>query len=171
MTFAYSLVVLSALSLVVLLLLAKGYWFARSTTIPSPADLHVIDVEAFRNLIDDDEEAYLRHHLSARDFRRIYRERMLAAIEYVHAAYHNAGILVTIADAARESADPLVAETAGRLFENATRLRWYTAKVVPRLYFNLLFPGANHASRQLFDRYDTLTREAIMLGRSVGRSA
>jgi hypothetical protein len=89
---------------------------------------------------------------------------MLAAVEYVHAAYHNAGILVTIADVARESADPQVAETAGRLFENATRLRWYAAKVVPRLYFNLLFPGANHASRQLFDRYDRLTREAIMLG-------
>src|SRR5262245_17484957 len=87
MTFAYSLVVLSALGLVVLLLLAKGRWFARSAKIPSPADLHAIDVEAFRNLIDEDEEAYLRNHLPAREFRRVHRERMLAAVEYVRAAY------------------------------------------------------------------------------------
>ena len=171
MTFAYSLVVLSALSLVVLLLLARGHWFARSAKIPSPADLHSVDVEAFRNLIDEDEEAYLRNHLPAREFRRVHRERMLAAVEYVRAAYHNAGILVTIAEGARASADPQVAEAAGRLFDNATRLRWYAARVIPRLYFKMLFPGANHATRQLLDRYDTLTRQAMMLGRSAGRNA
>ena len=165
MTFAYALVVLSALGLVVLLLLAKGYWFARSTKIPSPADLHAIDVEAFRNLIDEEEEAYLRSHLPAVEFRRVHRERMLAAVEYVRAAYHNAGILVRIAEAARESADPQVGEAAARLFDNATRLRWYAAQVVPQLYFKVLFPGANKAPRQLFDRYDTLTRQAIVLGR------
>ena len=171
MTFAYFVVVLSAVGLVVLLLLAKGYWFARSTHVPSPADLYVIDVEAFRNLIDEDEEDFLRHHLPVREFRRIYRERMLAAVQYVRAAYHNAGILVTIAETARGSADPQVAEAAGRLFDNAARLRWYAAKVVPRLYFKVLFPGANHAPRQLFDRYDLLTRQAIMLGRSIGGHA
>jgi len=171
MTFAYSLVVLSALGLVVLLLLAKGYWFARSTNTPSSTDLYVIDVEAFRNLIDEDEEIFLRHHLPAREFRRVHRERMLAAVEYVRAAYHNAGILVPIAEAARASSDPQVAEAAGRLFDNATRLRWYAAKVVPRLYFKVLFPGAYHAPRQLFDRYDIVTRQAIMLGRSIGGNA
>src|SRR5215831_12684608 len=125
MTFAYSIVVLSALGLVVLLLLAKGYWFARNTNVPSPRDLYVIDVEAFRNLIDEDEETFLRKHLPPREFRRVHRERMLAAVQYVRAAYHNAGILVTIAEAARQSADPQTAEAAGRLFDNAARLRWY----------------------------------------------
>lgn len=171
MTFAYSLVVLSVLGLVILLLLAKGYWFARSAKVPSPADLYSIDVEAFRNLIDEGEEAYLRDHLPAREFRRVHRERMLAAVEYVRAAYHNAGILVTISEVARESTDPQVAAAAGRLFDNATRLRWYAAKVVPRLYFKLLFPGTNQASRQLFEHYDRLTRQAIMLGRSAGKNA
>ena len=167
MTFAYSVVVLSALGLVLLLLLARGYWFARSTNAPSPGNLYVIDVEAFRNLIDEDEEAFLRHHLPPREFRRVHRERMLAAVQYVRAAYHNAGLLVTIAEAARNSPNPQAAEAAGRLFDNAARLRWYAAKVVPRLYFKVLFPGANHAPRQLFDRYDLITRQAIMLGLSI----
>jgi hypothetical protein len=90
---------------------------------------------------------------------------MLAAVEYVRAAYANAGILVRIAEAARESADPKTAEAAGKLFDNAVQLRWYAVQVIPRLYFKMLFPGTSRAPRNLFDRYDILTHQALVLGR------
>ncbi|HET8826673.1 MAG TPA: hypothetical protein VFM77_16150 [Terriglobales bacterium] len=171
MTFAYTLVLVSVLGLIALLLLAKGYWFARSTELPNTSELLPIDVNAFRNLIDENEEHYLRERLPGGEFRRVQRERMLAAVEYVRAAYANAGILVRIAEAARESADPQMAEAAGKLFDNAVQLRWYAVQVVPRLYFKMLFPGASGAPRNLFDRYDILTHQALVLGRlgSAGR--
>ena len=173
MTFAYGLVFLSIVCLILLLVLGKGYWFARKTQIPSASELQPIDVDAFRNLIDEKEEAYLREHLPRREFCKVHRERMLAAVEYVKSAYANAGILVKIAESARESSDPEVALAAGKLFDNAVRLRWYAMQIIPRLYFKVLLPGANHAPRNLFDRYDTLTRQAVVLGRlgSAGRNA
>jgi hypothetical protein len=170
MTFAYILVFVSVLGFAALLLLAKGYWFARKSEIPSTSELVPIDVDAFRNLIDENEELYLRERLPGGEFRRVHRERMLAAVEYVRAAYANAGVLVRIAEAARESADPQMAEAAAKLFDNAVQLRWYAVQVIPRLYFKMLFPGTS-APRNLFDRYESVTHQAFVLGRwgSIGR--
>ena len=165
MTFAYSLVFISVLGLAALLLLAKGYWYARNIQTPTTSELLPIDVDAFRNLIDESEELYLRERLPGGEFRKVQRERMLAAVEYVRAAYSNAGVLVRIAESARESADPQVAEAAGKLFDNAVQLRWFAVQVIPRLYFKMLFPGTSSAPRNLFDRYDILTRQALVLGR------
>lgn len=171
MIFAYTLVLISVVGLIALLLLAKGYWFARNAQIPNPSELLPIDVDAFRNLIDESEELYLRKRLPGGEFRRVHRERMLAAVEYVRAAYTNAGVLVRIAEAARESSDTQMAEAAGKLFDNAVQLRWYAVQVIPRLYLRMLFPGTSRAPRNLFDRYDIITRQALVLGRlgSVGR--
>jgi hypothetical protein len=171
MSFAYFLVFLSILALTALLILGKGHWFARKTDVPTVSGLVPIDVEAFRNLIDENEELYLRERLPGSEFRKIHRERMLAAVEYVRAAYANAGILVAIAEAARESADPQMAEAAGKLFDNAVQLRWYAVQVIPRLYYRMLLPGTSRAPQTLFDRYDILTRQALVLGRvrSLGR--
>ena len=165
MTFAYLLVLLSIVGLVVLLLLAKGYWFARSDQPPSVSQLLPIDVDAFRNLIDVNEELYLRERLPPNEFRRIHRERMLAAVEYVRGAYGNAGVLVRIAQTARDSADAEIAEAAGKLFNNAVQLRWYALQVIPRFYVKAFVPGIGHAPDNLFDRYELLTRQALVIRR------
>ena len=133
MTLAVFFVILSALALVGLVFLARGHWFSRSVAVAHPSQLQPIDVDAFRNLMDESEEEYLREKLPSREFRRVYRERMLAAVDYVRGAYCNAGILVQIAQAARESTDPAISEAAGNLFENAVQLRWYAFQVIPRL--------------------------------------
>ena len=164
MTVAYFLVALSIAALATLLLLARGQWYAKQDQPAGMAELQAIDVEAFRNLVDEQEVAYLRESLPWTEFRRVHRERMLAAIEYVWAAFGNAGILVSIAEAARESADPQVVAAAERLFDNATHLRWYAIQVIPRLYLSMLFPGTGHSPRNLFDRYDAVTRQALVLG-------
>ena len=173
MTLAAFFVILSALALVGLVFLARGHWFSRSVAVTHPSQLQPIDVDAFRNLMDESEEEYLREKLPSGEFRRVYRERMLAAVDYVRGAYCNAGILVQIAQAARESTDPAISEAAGNLFENAVQLRWYAFQVIPRLYLGVLFPGHNHAPRRLVDKYDTLARQALVLScmGSMGQNA
>ena len=163
MTFAIFLVVLCALGLATILLLAKGLWFHPRAENRNPSKLQPIDVEAFRNLIDENEEAFLRGNLSPPEFRRVHRERMLAAAEYVRAAYWNAGVLVKIAEATRESQDPQIAEAAARLFGNAVALRWSSAQVIPRLYLGVVFPGGRNAARNLLERYDSIARQALVL--------
>ncbi len=98
------------------------------------AQLRPIDVDAFRNLIDEREEEYLRAHLPMREFRGVHRERMMAAVEYVWCATRNTSILMSLGEAAKQSADPAVVVAADKLLENALRLRLYAIQSLPRLY-------------------------------------
>ena len=128
------------------------------------AQLRPIDVDAFRNLIDEREEEYLRTHLPVREFRGVHRERMMAAVEYVWCATRNTSILMSLGEAARQSSDPAVVAAADRLQENALRLRLYAIQSLPRLYLSMVFPHANAAPRLIAETYDTMTRQAIVLG-------
>jgi hypothetical protein len=127
------------------------------------AQLRPIDVEAFRNLIDEREEQYLRASLPWYEFRSIHRERMLAAVEYIRAASRNAGILIRLAEASTADPDPAVATAAENLLENATRVRLYAFQTVPRLYMSILVPGINYAPQSLAEVYEAMTRQGITL--------
>jgi hypothetical protein len=122
-----------------------------------------VNVDAFRNLIDEGEEQYLREHLSRQEFRGVHRERMLAAIEYVWGAARNARILIRLAEAARRELDPSVAIAAENLLNSALRLRLYSLQVLPRLYLSSLLPFVKLASESIADRYDAATRQIVTL--------
>ena len=128
------------------------------------AQLRPIDVNAFRNLIDEREEEYLRAHLPLKEFRSIHRERMLVAVEYVWCATRNTSILIRLGEAAKQSPDPTVATAADKLIENALRLRLYAIQAVPRLYLSMLFPTASGAPHFIAETYDTMVRQAVVLG-------
>src|SRR6266852_6520997 len=122
------------LGLFLILYLAKGLRAKGGDLGELVARLRPIDVNAFRNLIDQREEEYLRAHLPRREFRSIHRERMLAAVEYVWCATRNTSILISLGEAAKQSPDPAVIAAADKLLENALRLRLYSIQSLPRLY-------------------------------------
>lgn len=128
------------------------------------AQLRPIDVNAFRNLINEREEEFLRQSLPWHEFRRIHSERMLAAVGYVRGAARNAGILIRLAEAAALDPDPTVATAAQNLLENATNVRLYAFQQVPRFYLSILVPGLSHAPYSLAEHYDTMARQGILLG-------
>jgi hypothetical protein len=152
------------LGLLLLLHLAKGHHATGDDLDQLALQLRSVDVNAFRNLIDEREEEYLRQHLPLNEFRSIQRERKLAAIEYIRCAARNAAILIRLAEAARESPDPAIAQAASKLFDNALQLRLYSFQIVPRLYLDVLFPGTTRLPADLADSYDTLARQVVMLG-------
>jgi hypothetical protein len=125
--------------------------------------LHPVDVEAFRNLIDPQEEKYLRAMLKPSEFRRIQRQRLAAAVEYIHGASRNAGILLRMADAARQSTDPAVVQSAEILIEQATQLRLYAYQAIPRLYLAMAFPGWRVSPTRVAEGYEEMTRQAVSL--------
>jgi hypothetical protein len=127
------------------------------------AQLRRIDVGAFRNLINEREEEFLRESLPWHEFRRIHGERMLAAVDYVRGAASNASILIRLAEAAASDPDPTVATAAHNLLENATNVRLHAFQQIPRFYLSILVPGLNHAPHSLAERYDAMTRQGTML--------
>jgi len=125
--------------------------------------LRPVDVNAFLNLTDQREEEFLRKRLPAAEFRRIQRERTLAAIEYVWVAGKNASILIRLAEAARQSPDPEICAVGQKLLDRALRLRLYALATVPRLYIGILFPRAI-GSRSVAESYGGMVRQVVMLG-------
>jgi|SRR5215467_11258220 len=164
MIVAMFFVALSFVSLAVILYLAKGHHATGANLDQLRSQLQPVDVNAFRNLIDEGEELYLRQHLDPDDFRVIQRERKLAAIEYIRCAASNAAILIRLAEAAQQSPDPATSLAAEKLLENAFRLRLYCFRVVPRLYVSVLLPRAGLVPARVADSYDTITRQVVMLG-------
>src|SRR5579863_6147663 len=164
MTIAFLFAAVGLLGLFLVLYLAMGLRPKGGNLDELTAQLRPIDVNAFRNLIDEREEEYLRAHLPMQEFRGIHRERMLAAIEYVWCATRNTSILTSLGEAAKQSADPTVVAAADKLLENALRLRLYALRSLPRLYLSMVFPNASAATQVVAETYDTVTRQAIILG-------
>ncbi|HZQ20590.1 MAG TPA: hypothetical protein VFA90_18005 [Terriglobales bacterium] len=163
MTLAIVFAILGVLALVAIIYLAKSS--TRHGNLDELAgQLRPVDVRAFRNLIDQSEEHFLRENLSFADFRSVHRERMLAAAEYVHCAAKNAAILVRLAEAARVSPEPEIVAAGERLLENALRLRLYAWQMIPRLYVAILLPGVVRGPHSLPENYDTIRRQVVMLG-------
>jgi len=158
------IVVLAVLGLLAILWLAKSLVLVPRLPEDPAAHMRSVDVEAFRNLVDPAEALFLRSSLSPRQFRKIQRERLQAAVEYVSGAAHNAAILLRIGQAARLSADPATAEAARKLVDNAIQLRLYSLKAITRLYLAMLLPATPISPAPLAERYEQMTRLVVLLG-------
>jgi hypothetical protein len=136
----------------------------RRAIAPHIDQIRSVDLRAFRNLMDPEEEEFLRVNLSPEEFRRIQRERLQAAVEYIRCAASNAAILMHIAEAARRSPDPATAQAAIKLIDNAIRLRTYAFQAIPKLYLAMVFPGRRFSPARVAESYELMTRQLVLLG-------
>jgi hypothetical protein len=154
---------LGLLALLGLLVLAKGRAGSTGGVEKLTGQLRPVDIEAFRNLIDIHEEQYLRANLPGGEFRRVQRERVLAAIGYISCAAQNAAILVRIGDAARRSPDPATAAAGEKLVDTAIRLRLSAFHAMAKLYLALILPLPRISPVRLVESYEQMTRLVVML--------
>ena len=122
-----------------------------------------VDIEAFRNLIDPAEEAFLRDQLPLNKFRDIKRQRAWAALIYTWEVGKSAKALALVGQAARRSSDPVIVASAVQLTENALQLRLDTVQASLHFLGEILLPGLKPRTLPpLVDRYrqssDTLMR-------------
>jgi len=163
MIFSAIFVVIGLLALGLLFQLKRGHTSARVLE-NLAGHIRSVDIEAFRNLIDPEEEDFLRHRLPPAEFRKIQRERLRAAVEYISCAAQNAATLLRLGEAARGSPDPATAEAAEKLVDHAIRLRLYAFQAIPRLYFGIILPGWHPSSLRVVESYEQLTRQVVRLG-------
>jgi hypothetical protein len=124
-----------------------------------------VDLEAFRNLTDTAEEQFLRERLEPAAFRTIQRERLRTAIEYVGGVSHNAAVLLSLGQTARQNPDPLISEAGRNLVDEALRLRLYSTLTISKLWMRYLFPDTEFQPSGIVDRYQHVTEGAVRLGR------
>ena len=165
MTLAIVLVIFAALSLILILRVA----FSRSLQVSADRSLagqiQPIDVAAFRNLVDAEEDAYLRRRLPSAEFRMVRRERLRAMAVYVQTASRNAAILVRMGQDALASGDAHTADAARQLVDNALLLRRNATFALLRIYVALAWPDAGRAATPVLQGYERLNGSAMLLGR------
>jgi hypothetical protein len=165
MTSTLTIVLFALLALLLLLRLAKGH----AAGVHSPDDLRAqirpVNIEAFRNLTDPDEEEFLQTHLKPAQCRRIRRQRLRAVLAYVSCVANNAAVLVRMGEEAKGSPDASVAEAGQKLVDNALRLRLFALQAKGKLYLQLVLPGTRTPSHELVTRYEQMTRQGQLLGR------
>ena len=125
-----------------------------------------LDIEAFRNLVDAGEEAFLRDNLAPRRFREIKRQRAWAAFLYAREAGAAAAALAQIGQAAKRSSDPQIAASGAQLAENAFRLRLQSLGACLRLLTQIVLPDLRIRSLPpLVDHYERTEQTLFRLGR------
>jgi hypothetical protein len=124
-----------------------------------------VDLQAFRNLIDPAETVFLRKHLPPSDFHAVQRERTQAAVEYVQRIAQNAAVLLRLGQAARTHADPEVARAAQSIIERALVVRMIAMQALIKLKLQILLPGIDLSTVDVFDRYTRLTESVGLFTR------
>jgi len=165
MNLAIVIIVAAAIALVIILRLAVTQSLEAKRSTNLAASIRPIDIEAFRNLINPDDDEYLRGRLPANRFRRVRRERLRAMAAYVHVAGSNAAVLVRVGEAALASGDARVAGAAQQMVNDAVLLRRNTTMALARIYLALTWPNSGLATVRVVERYERLSGAAMLLGR------
>lgn len=176
MTAAWTLVAVAFFALVILLYVAlrsraRRFDLEKADLEKAVQAFRSLDIEAFRNLVDSAEEAFLRDNLSPKKFREIKRQRAWAALIYAWEAGGAATALAKIGQAAQRSSDPKIAASGVQLTENAFRLRLQTIGACFHLLTEVVLPDLRSPSLPpLVDQYERATETLFRLGRfSSGR--
>lgn len=165
MTLAVIIVIAAVLALTGIVRFAVGRSLQTSRSAEISGQIRPIDVEAFRNLVSASEDDYLRRRLPPSDFRLVRRARLRAMAAYVKEVGGNAARLVQIGQAALAAGDPRTAEAARELVNNALLLRRNTALALLQIYVALALPNSALTGAQIVERYERLSRSAMLLGR------
>jgi hypothetical protein len=144
-------------------LLSLAFWtvLRNSSTTLAVADSKsvtepLVDIAAFRNLVDPAEEEFLRANLTPELFRTIQRERMLAAAEYVQCAAGQARMLVQLVEGTRDQRTGELPHISEELVTAAIRLRALSILVLIALYLRVAFPGVRISFVQVPAMYENV---------------
>ena len=159
--------ILTLVALVFVLFLASQTWwhFAGRNDSPRAEQLTPVDLDAFENLIDPDEEQFLKINLSPSEFRGVQRSRIRAARMYVAALSKNAGILVGIGQSVRSHPNPEIAVAGLEIAQNALRLKVWCLLAIFRLSAALVLPTILSPSSRIANQYLLVTYMAANLPR------
>ena len=118
--------------------------------------LKTFDTEAFLNLLNPDEEAFLRRELPPKAYYRVRRMRIRAIIAYLTEACINARTLLAYAERAMGSSHPEAAARARQLAAAAVKFQLLAVVVRSRLALLWLFPSGDLLTGDFLKSYEQL---------------
>lgn len=123
-----------------------------------------VDLKAFRTLLDRDDELFLRESLPRRRFNRLKRQRIGVTLRYVSRIARNSAAVVRLSEAARQSSDFEVAQTAAQIVDLATQIRLQCLLAMAKLTVEFALPSLQLTPAVLAPRYQALRDNVKRLG-------
>jgi hypothetical protein len=122
-----------------------------------------VDLEAFRNLLDSENDNFFRARLDANQFRLLQKQRDRVALAYLRLIAANAAVVLQLSEPLRSSSNEATRLAAERVVGVALRLRINSLLAMVRLRFFLLFSVQRlHATRLVMD-YPSFVAEVMSL--------
>ncbi len=134
----------------------------------SKALIEPLDVLAFNNLTDPEEENFLRESLLPSSFKYIQRLRMTAAIEYVTCASRNAALLIRLGKNLDSAAGAARSSQARELVTAAVQLRLLSILALCLLWIKIAFPSLRLSLKEVSNMHERLVRQHAFLERVRG---
>jgi hypothetical protein len=165
MTLSLTLIATAILAVFSLFLIARSHSRTGKDLSNLSENVKPVDLEAFQNLMSLREEKFLSENLSARMFRHIQRQRLLAAIAYITSVAGNSVVLMRIGEMAQSSQDLEIVSAGRELAEAASHLRIYSILVLAKLYVGVLMPGTQLSPTAIAEQYQDLCQRMSRLSR------
>jgi hypothetical protein len=125
-----------------------------------------VHAEAFHNLVNADNDSFLREHLSGEKYRALQKEKHRLYELYLKRIIHNSTVLIRLGDLAARDADPAIAESGTNLSNTALQLRVYAISLLIKVKMQSVLPNLGVPSMNIMHLYDGLKYRTDLLLRS-----
>jgi chromosome condensin MukBEF complex kleisin-like MukF subunit len=126
--------------------------------------VHHLDLLAFHNLNDRQDELFLRDRVSRKEFYRLKRIRIGVTWKYVRRIADNSAAVLRMAGSTRQDPDPQVIEAVAQITELATHIRVQCLIAFAKLTVEYIFPSVQLTPATLATQYESLRENVVRLG-------
>jgi hypothetical protein len=140
------------------------YMAVRSRRTQAGQSFRTVDLNAFRTLIDRDDELFMREMLPRSKFFHLKRQRIRVTVRYVARIAVNASAVLRVGEAARVNPAPEVAHTAAQVMELAGQIRVQCLLALAKLCLEYAIPSLQLTPAMLVPKYLSLRESFRRLG-------
>jgi hypothetical protein len=140
------------------------YMAVRGRRTQAGQSFRTVDLNAFRTLMDRDDERFMRENLPRSKFSHLKRQRIRVTVRYVARIASNASAVMHVGEAARMSSAPEVAQAAAQVMELATQIRLQCLVALTKLSLEYAVPSLQLNPAMLVPKYQSLRENLRLLG-------
>jgi hypothetical protein len=132
------------------------YVAVRSRRKQAGQNFHAVDLNAFRTLMDRDDELFMKAKLPRSKFFHLKRQRIRVTVRYVGRIAANASAVLHVGEAERLSPTPEVAHAAAQVMELAAQIRVQCLIALAKLSLEYAMPSLQLTPAMLVPKYQSL---------------
>src|ERR1700686_813393 len=140
------------------------YMAVRSRRKQAGQTFRPVDLNAFRTLMDRDDELFMKERLPRSRFLHLKRQRIRVTVRYVARIAANASAVLHVGEEARLSPTPEVAYAATQVMELAAQIRLQCLVALAKLSLEYAMPSLELTPAVLVPKYQSLRENVRRLG-------